>query len=190
MKIAEIIKTKREDRDQFIAALNPKSFDFQIATWFGSGLIVPAPGTWGTLGGMLFGIPLLLLTSQLVLFLTAIIFFLIALKSVERIEKKLSDHDSSFIVIDEVVAILVGLSALAGTSFAEIWPEAILLFISFRVFDAWKPWPISWIDRKVRGAWGVMLDDILAVIFAFISYKIILILFILRILPDNFGTVF
>lgn len=177
-------------RDAFIKQCNPRSFDFQIATWFGSGLIIPAPGTWGTLGGLVFGVPLLLMTNAMVVFLTAIALFFIGLKSVERLEQKLDSHDPSFIVIDEVAAILLGLSALAGKSLEEIWPEVILLFISFRIFDAWKPWPISWIDRKVRGAWGVMLDDILAVIFAFISYKIILILFIFWILPDNSGTDF
>lgn len=177
-------------RDAFIKQCNPRSFDFQIATWFGSGLIIPAPGTWGTLGGLVFGVPLLLMTNAMVVFLTAIALFFIGLKSVERLEQKLDSHDPSFIVIDEVAAILLGLSAIPATTFREVWPEAILLFISFRIFDAWKPWPISWIDRKVRGAWGVMLDDILAVIFAFISYKIIFILFILSILPDDFGTDF
>jgi phosphatidylglycerophosphatase A len=184
------IERMRQERTKFIAALHPKSFDFQIATWFGSGLIIPAPGTWGTVGGMLFGIPLLLITNQLVVLIAAVVLFIVGLWSVSRLEKQLHDHDPSFIVIDEVVAILLGISALVGTTFQEIWLEAVLLFIFFRIFDAWKPWPISWADRKIHGALGVMLDDILAVIIAIITYKILLILVMLTIIPDYYGVDF
>jgi phosphatidylglycerophosphatase A len=163
MGFKETYQKKKVERDQFIAALNPKSFDFQIATWFGSGLIIPAPGTWGTVGGMIFGVPLLILTNSFFVFIVAVILFFVGLQSTERLEKKLSDHDPSFIVIDEVAAILLGLSFLPHIALAYTIP---LIFILFRFFDAKKPWIIGLADRKIKGAWGVMIDDILAIIFA------------------------
>ncbi len=179
MKLGDIIKTKKQERDKFIAALNPKSFDFQIATWFGSGLIIPASGTWGTIGGMIFGIPLLLLTNSLVVFITALILFFVGLKSIERIEKKLPDHDSSFIVIDEVVAILLLISQLPKDHLFIFTP---FVFLLFRFFDAKKPWLIGLADRKIKGAWGVMIDDIVAAIFTLITYWVILFIFIIYIM--------
>lgn len=173
--IKHIYKTKKQERDKFIAALNPKSFDFQIATWFGSGLIIPASGTWGTIGGMIFGIPLLLLTNSLVVFITALILLFVGLKSIEQIEKKLSDHDSSFIVIDEVVAILIGISMMPKDYLLYILPP---LFLLFRFFDAKKPWLIGLADRKIKGAWGVMIDDIIAIIFSLITLYVLLFIFV------------
>lgn len=163
MGFKETYQTKRQERDQFIAALNPKSFDFRIATWFGSGLIIPAPGTWGTIGGMLFGIPLLILTNSFFVFIVGLILFYIGLKSTERLEKKLTDHDPSFIVIDEVAAIILAIAFLPKSSLLVTMP---ILFILFRFFDAKKPWLIGMADKKIHGAWGVMVDDILAAIFA------------------------
>jgi phosphatidylglycerophosphatase A len=177
--IKHIYKTKKQERDKFIAALNPKSFDFQIVAWFGSGLIIPASGTWGTIGGMIFGIPLLLLTNSLVVFITALILFFVGLKSIERIEKKLPDHDSAFIVIDEVVAILLLISQLPKD---YLFISAPLVFLLFRFFDAKKPWLIGLADRKIKGAWGVMIDDIVAAIFTLITFWVILFIFIIYIM--------
>lgn len=180
MSFKETYQRKKAERDQFVAALNPKSFDFQIATWFGSGLIIPAPGTWGTLGGLLFGIPLLILTNQLVVFITAIALFFIGLKSVERIEKKIDGHDPSFIVIDEVVAILLCL-ALIGTS--NLYLTTPLIFLLFRFYDAKKPLLIGLADRKIKGALGVMIDDIVAAVFALITLWLILIIRVFTVWP-------
>ena len=175
MGFKETYLAKKSERAQFIAALNPKSFDFQLATWFGSGLLIPAPGTWGTIGGMVFGIPLLFLTNALVVFIAGIILFFVGLKSVERIEQKIGGHDPSFIVIDEVAAILLLISLIPHSN-TELIPALISFlgaFILFRFFDAKKPWIIGVVDQKITGAWGVMLDDILAALFTYITYWII-----------------
>ncbi|HNQ92413.1 MAG TPA: hypothetical protein PKI93_05715, partial [Alphaproteobacteria bacterium] len=58
----------RKKRRAFLKATRPASWEFQVATWFGSGLLIPAPGTWGTFGGALFGLLLLAATSPLVTF--------------------------------------------------------------------------------------------------------------------------
>jgi phosphatidylglycerophosphatase A len=180
MGFKETYQKKKIERDQFIAVLDPKSFDFQLATWFGSGLIIPAPGTWGTIGGMIFGIPLLLLTNSLVVFIVALILFFVGLKSVERLEKKLSDHDPSFIVIDEVAAILLCLSFIGTGNLLLTTP---LIFLLFRFFDAKKPWLIGLADRKIQGAWGVMIDDIVAAVFALVTLWLILIIRVIAVWP-------
>ena len=66
-------------------------------------------------------------------------------------------HDSQKIVIDEVAGMLV--SAL-GVPFA--WPQIIVCFALFRLFDATKPYPISWLDKNVEGGFGVVIDDVAA----------------------------
>ncbi len=173
MNFNEKYQTLKTERHKFITSLDTKSFDFRISTWFGSGLIIPAPGTWGTIGGMLFGIPLLLLTNSVVVFLISIVLFFVGLKSVERLEQKSGGHDSSFIVIDEVVAILLCLSIMGKD---DLYFTTPLIFILFRLFDAKKPWLIGMADRNIKGAWGVMVDDIVAACFALLIVWSILII--------------
>lgn len=164
-------QNKKAERARFLASLDHKSFDFQLATWFGSGLIIPAPGTWGTIGGFVFGLVLWNLTNGFVVFIAAIILFSMGLKSVERIEKKLNDHDPSFIVIDEVAAILLILSFnslmitwMGSLGVSGHFPTImnIVTFLLFRYFDAKKPGYIGIADKELKGAMGVMMDDIIA----------------------------
>lgn len=157
-KISAKISLLKDRRKSFIRQARPASWEFQIATWFGSGLLIPAPGTWGTLGGLLFGILLLSATSALVTGLVALALLAIGLLATRRIEERSAEHDSSFIVIDEVVAILLVLAALPVFSLLFVTAA----FLLFRLFDAAKPWPVNWLDRQIGGAWGVMLDDLMA----------------------------
>lgn len=167
--------TVKAQRDKFLSTTDQGSFDFQIATWFRTGLIIPAPGTWGTLGGMVLGVPLLFLTNSALVFLVGIILFFVGLQCVERLEEKSGDHDSSFIVIDEVAAILMLLALLPSTSIVTL----TLGFLLFRYFDAKKPWLVGMADKKIKGALGVMADDVVAAIFALISYYILVTIFLL-----------
>lgn len=125
---------------------------------FGSGLIPIAPGTWGTLAAL--PVYALLISMHWSLYL---VFTLIALVAgiwlTESISKDLGAHDYSGIVWDEIVGYLITMF-LAPPGF--IW--MIIGFILFRIFDIWKPWPISWVDKKVTGGLGIMLDDVLAAI--------------------------
>lgn len=167
-KLAEKMERTRERRRAFLTATDHRSPAFLIATWFGSGLLIPGPGTWGTLGGLLFGIPLLYLTNARVVLIAALILLILGLWAIRELEEKTGEHDQSFIVIDEVVAILM---VIAMT---ETNPVLLLGgFLLFRLFDIWKPWPIRWADRKISGAWGVMLDDILAAFFTILVYYMI-----------------
>lgn len=170
--------TKKAERARFLAPLDIKSYDFQLATWFGSGLLIPAPGTWGTIGGFVFGLALWSLTNGFFVFIAAIALFFMGLQSVDRLEKKLDDHDPSFIVIDEVAAILLILSFNSlmiswmgslgvGGHFAMIMNG--VTFLLFRYFDAHKPGYIGIADKELKGAWGVMVDDLVAALYTIIA---------------------
>ncbi|PZO88142.1 MAG: phosphatidylglycerophosphatase A [Micavibrio aeruginosavorus] len=136
-----------------------KKLDFKnpatwTATWFGCGLMHPAPGTWGTLGALPIGLILAALGGKIALLAGIVVVFALGLWAAAQFEKMTGTHDSSMIVIDEVAGMWITL--LAST----LSPLSIVMaFALFRFFDVLKPWPIGWLDKKVNGAWGVMLDD-------------------------------
>lgn len=127
-----------------------------LAFGFGSGLSPWAPGTLGTL----FAVPLFLLAALLplpsYLLLTALL-FVAGVWLCERCEKKIGVSDHSGMVWDEFVGFFVTMTAITPTL-----QSVALGFVLFRVFDILKPWPIAWLDRKIHGGFGVMLDDVLA----------------------------
>ena len=130
-----------------------------IATWFGSGLIRPMPGTWGTLAALPFAY-LLLVLHPWALLLAVLLILPLSLWAAERFTATVKDKDSSMIVVDEVIGVWIALLPVdpSLSSFA-------IGFCVFRFFDIVKPWPISWLDKNVKGAPGVMADDMLAGIF-------------------------
>lgn len=134
-----------------------------IATWFGVGLIRPAPGTMGSLIALGLGWGILTLGGQALLLLDIIIVLIIGVWAAEIYGKADNAPDSSSIVVDEVVgqwiALLVVPPSLLGYAVA---------FAAFRFYDILKPWPVGFVDKHVKGGWGVMLDDVLAGIYALI----------------------
>lgn len=138
-----------------------------LATWLGVGFAPVAPGTAGTLAA----IPLFLLLSLLPLYgyLPCVLGIgLLASWAAGEAERIFDEKDSRVIVIDEVVGFLVAMTALPLT-----WPYLIAGFCLFRVFDMIKPPPIRLIEKNVKGGWGVVLDDILAGVYAHISLRIL-----------------
>lgn len=130
---------------------------------FGSGLARKAPGTFGTLLGMLLFIPLLLWNEWAAwgLFALSIVFGgVICGKSAELI----GVHDHGGIVWDEFAGVWLVILCLPEQS----WLYWILAFVLFRLFDIAKPWPIHIADQKVHGGAGIMLDDIIAAFYAII----------------------
>ncbi len=124
-----------------------------VATMGGVGRLKPAPGTWGSLVVL----PAALLGPLPALFL-AILVTLIGFYAVREVLRDTPNQDPGWIVVDEAAGMLI---ALAGLSLdASIW-GVLLAFGLFRVFDIFKPWPICWADQQ-KGAFGVMLDDIVA----------------------------
>ncbi|MEA3404561.1 MAG: phosphatidylglycerophosphatase A [Pseudomonadota bacterium] len=124
---------------------------------FGSGLLKPGPGTWGTLLGTLLFIPILMWneTAAWSLFVLSLVFgSWICGKAADMV----GVHDHGGIVWDEFSGVWLVLLLLPEQT-PLMW---LLAFIVFRVFDIFKPWPINWADSKVHGGTGIMLDDILA----------------------------
>ncbi|MAZ00150.1 MAG: phosphatidylglycerophosphatase A [Micavibrio sp.] len=127
-----------------------------LATWFGTGLLVPAPGTWGTLAALPFGIGLMYLG-----FAPLLIGILVVTElgrwSIKRVQAQTKSHDAGYIVIDEVAGMWITML------FCDLNAIDIGIgFILFRLIDIIKPWPIGALDKKIQTPFGVMLDDILA----------------------------
>jgi phosphatidylglycerophosphatase A len=133
-----------------------------LALGFGSGLLPRAPGTFGTLAA----IPVYLLLSPLSLAWYLAVVLLICVTGIaicDYTSKQLRVHDHPGIVFDEIAGYLLTMTALP---FGVWWMLAG--FVAFRFFDIIKPWPISWLDKHVHGGLGIMLDDLLAAVMAWL----------------------
>ncbi len=144
-----------------------------IATWFGCGLLKPAPGTWGSLGSIPPAILLYTLFGTFPFVCVLIAITPIAFWATNLYEKNSGTHDNKRIVIDEVLGQWIALlpvfyapSLIDNFSGIIWWLFITASFILFRIFDILKPWPISYCDQKIDGATGVILDDIVAGLFA------------------------
>ncbi|PDX33267.1 phosphatidylglycerophosphatase A family protein [Helicobacter pylori] len=137
-------------------------------TLFFSGYSKKAPGTIGSLVALLLGLPVLIFSAN-TLFLGAIFIGLIAIAQIDKEEKESKIHDSSYIVIDELVGMWLAM-AISGLSLAGV----ILSFIFFRIYDITKPSLIGKIDKKVKGGLGVVADDALAGVLAGLSALLVI----------------
>jgi phosphatidylglycerophosphatase A len=138
----------------------------------GAGLIPRAPGTAGTLVGLpLFA--LLALLPVWLFWMVLALFFVAGIAWCDAAGRALGVPDHGAIVWDEIVAFVL---VLAFTPAAPLW--YVVAFVLFRLFDIWKPFPIRYFDRSVKGGFGVMLDDLLAAI-----YTIIVLLLARRVVP-------
>lgn len=153
--------TSRAPDAAFLVA-HPAHF---IALGAGSGLAPRAPGTFGTLFALgLYHVLALALPPVFIAFLAIPLFF-IGVWACEVTGRDLGAADHGAIVWDEVVAFL----PLAAISSASLWLQAVA-FVLFRLFDIWKPYPIHLVDRNVKGGMGVMLDDVMAAAYAYVSF--------------------
>lgn len=139
-----------------------------LAFGFGSGLAPKAPGTAGTV----VAIPLYLLFAQWSLLHYTVLVVLAALVGVwicGAASRQLQVHDHPGIVWDEFVGFWITMWAVPAD-----WTWILAGFVMFRVFDIVKPWPISVLDRKVGGGFGIMVDDLLAGVMACLTLHIAL----------------
>jgi phosphatidylglycerophosphatase A len=138
-----------------------------IALGFGSGLAAKAPGTFGSLAGLLLywalagsgmnaGVRLILLA----------LCFAIGVWACERTGRDLGVADHGGIVWDEIVAIWLVLAFIPAG-----WAWWLPAFGLFRFFDILKPWPIRWFDARLKSGFGVMFDDLLAALYALLVIK-------------------
>ncbi|WP_066803536.1 phosphatidylglycerophosphatase A family protein [Moraxella oblonga] len=154
---------------------------YWLGIGLGSGLPKRAAGTWGTLGGLIVAIPMLLLGFWGFLAIT-IVGCLIGSYICGKTSDLMNVHDDPHIVFDEWVgmwiALLPSVWLWANTQNENkiglefMYPSLILLliipFVLFRFFDIIKPFPIKWVDNNVSGGFGILIDDVLAGIMAMV----------------------
>ncbi|WP_445397002.1 phosphatidylglycerophosphatase A family protein [Zobellella sp. An-6] len=143
-----------------LAALKLSNPLHLLALGFGSGLSPVMPGTMGTLAA----IPLYLLVQGLPLWAylgLLALGFVAGIKICEAATTAIGRHDHGAIVWDEIIGF--GITMIAAPAGA-LW--ILAGFVLFRFFDIVKPWPIRWFDRRVHGGVGIMLDDVIAGLFA------------------------
>lgn len=150
---------------------NPIAF---LAFGFGSGLAPKAPGTFGTLPA-LFLAWLYSLSGLDFIYLAylCVPLFFIGIYFCQYTSDLLGVEDYGGIVWDEIVAMLLILSLIP-----TVWYWWLLAFALFRFFDALKPWPISYFDRNVHGGFGIMLDDLLAIIPTLACFYLVIFFFV------------
>ncbi len=140
-----------------------------LACGFGAGLAPIAQGTFGSLAALL---PWFFLRELLLPVYVAVLVigFGVGVWACTIAGRALGVDDHRSLVWDEFIGQWVALlplqlsALLPASGFA--WWMVLLGFVLFRLFDVWKPWPISWLDRKVKAGMGVMIDDVVAGIFA------------------------
>jgi phosphatidylglycerophosphatase A len=138
-----------------------------LALGFGSGLVPKAPGTFGTLAA----IPLFLFLALLTPLSYFVIVVLMSITGIYICGKAADDvgvHDHPAIVWDEFIGYFITMFMVPVS-----WQSVLVGFLLFRLFDIFKPWPISFIDKNMSGGLGIMFDDILAGIFALIVMHLI-----------------
>jgi len=140
-----------------------------LATWFGVGLIPIAPGTWGSLAALPFAWAIRSLWGTIGLAVGTAVVFFAGWWAAQTVTNAGGIKDPGAVVIDEVAAQWLVLLAAPRNPLA--WVLALLLF---RIFDIWKPWPVRWADRDVAGGFGVMLDDLLAAVYALLVLSALL----------------
>lgn len=148
-----------------------KDLAITLATFARIGYLKPAPGTWGSAAAVPCAWALHQLGGFWVLLLGCFCVFIVGLWATQEMTRGADEHDPGEIVIDEVagqwIAILpVSFGAqMMGIDLTALWPGLLVAFLGFRLFDIWKPLWIGKADQR-GDAMGVMLDDVIAGIFA------------------------
>ncbi|MBB6520831.1 phosphatidylglycerophosphatase A family protein [Pseudoteredinibacter isoporae] len=137
-----------------------------LAFGFGSGLSPKAPGTFGTIAALPF--VFWLQASPLYVYaLVLLIGFAVGIYLCEHASKVMGVHDHGGIVWDEFIGLWLTMLAVP-----QGWPWLLAGFVLFRIFDIAKPWPIGWLDKKVSGGFGIMIDDVLAGVYAWLILQL------------------
>ena len=138
-----------------------------IATGCGIGLLRPAPGSWASLAALPCGWLLMTRFGVAGPLIAVAIAFAAGCWASARVAEASGIFDPGFVVIDEIAAQLL---ILAATPLD--WRFYLAAFLLFRLFDIWKPFPIGWLDRHIKGGFGIMLDDVAAAFYALVLIAI------------------
>lgn len=138
-----------------------------IATGCGIGLLRPAPGTWASLAALPFGWLLTMRFGPPGPLVAAAIAFLAGWWASAAVAKASGILDPGFVVVDEIAAQWLILAAAPLD-----WRFYLAAFLLFRLFDIWKPFPVNWLDRTVKGGFGIMLDDVAAALYVLVLIAI------------------
>lgn len=137
-----------------------------LAFGFGSGLSPKAPGTFGTIAALPF--VFLLQASSIYIYLAVLVIgFVVGVYLCEHASKVMGVHDHGGIVWDEFIGMWLAMLAVPLG-----WQWLLAGFVLFRIFDIAKPWPIGWLDKKVSGGFGIMIDDVLAGLYALLILQL------------------
>ena len=144
-----------------------KKLSFVVASSFGVGYCPFASGTAGSLATLPLAFAVAYFYGVWGILVAAVIAFFAGIAASREV-LKYTKHDPSLIVIDEVVGQLLAFALVADKLVAntQAWAVYVIGFALFRLFDIWKPQPARWADQKVLNAWGVMLYDVFAGIYA------------------------
>jgi len=145
---------------------NPVHF---LAFGFGSGLSPKAPGTMGTLAAIPVYLLLATFMSLQVYLISVILCSIAGIWICGKASESFNGSDYPGIVWDEFCGYWITMSAVPVT-----WYWVLLGFCLFRLFDIWKPWPVSWADKTLKGGLGIMFDDVLAGLYALCIIHIII----------------
>lgn len=138
-----------------------------IATGGGIGLAPTAPGTWASLAAILVGWVIGAAFGMTGLLVAAAIAFVVGCWAAGIVAKASGILDPGAVVIDEIAAQWLVLAAAPLD-----WRFYLAAFLLFRLFDIWKPFPVNWLDRTIKGGLGIMLDDVAAAFYALILIAI------------------
>ncbi len=144
-----------------------------LATWFGSGLLPKAPGTWGSLAALPFAYLIVALAGTWGLLAAAVVATLVGVWAGGVYAARSGQDDPQTVVIDEVAGQWLALAPVAHNQDLRLYAVA---FLAFRFFDIVKVWPARAIDRRMKGGWGIMLDDVVAGAYAAaVTYGVVLV---------------
>ena len=153
-----------------------KKFNLFFLTFFMIGKIKYAPGTIASLMTCLLFLLLINIFNIIAIFLITLIIFFYSFVAINNSFDEFKTDDPQEIVIDEVIGQMLPL--LAIPIYETLYPLPTMYycaaaFLSFRLFDVWKPYPISYVDNNIKGSLGIMLDDILASVYSIVILSVI-----------------
>lgn len=135
-----------------------------LATWFGSGLLRPAPGTWGSLAALPFAWAIVYYGGPMALAVATVIVFAVGCWAGGVYEQAGGGKDPGMVVIDEVA----GQWLVLIVAPLDLW-YYLAGFLLFRLCDITKPWPANWAERRFTGGLGIMMDDIMAALYGVVA---------------------